>query len=162
MESGAGLVQKSAWHCSVLHNWDAFATSLQAPRRQEAATGGVRPGTSEQCPEDNRSGSVCSWGVLRASHVNRVTLEHFFIFFWLWVTTRSQSSLAEDQDRLQECVGEMQSPRGKRESEWASARECAQNREFSQIELSRVERKTSKGTRRSNENVAHKSITFLI
>ena len=60
MESGAGLVQKSAWHCSMLHQWDAFATSLQAPRQQEAATGGVRPGTSEQCPEDNRSGSVCS------------------------------------------------------------------------------------------------------
>jgi len=60
MESGVELMQKSAWHCSVLHNWDAFATSLQAPRRQEAATGGVRPGTLEQCPEDNRSVSVCS------------------------------------------------------------------------------------------------------
>ena len=56
----------------------------------------------------------------------------------------------------------MQSPRGKRESEWASARECAQNREFSRIDWSRVGAKTSKGTWMSNENVAHKSITFLI
>ena len=59
-------------------------------------------------------------------------------------------------------VGEMQSLRGKRESAWASARECARNREWSRIERSRVGRKTSKGTRRSSENVAHKSITFLI
>ena len=62
----------------------------------------------------------------------------------------------------EKCVGEMQSPRGKRESEWASARECTQNREFSRIDRSRVGAKTSKGTRMSNENVAHKSITFLI
>ena len=81
MESGVELVQKSAWHRGMLHNWNAFATSLQAPRRQEAATGGVRPGTLEQCPEDNRGGSVCSCGVLSMSHANHVALEHFLFSF---------------------------------------------------------------------------------
>ena len=60
---------------------------------------------------------------------------------------RSQSSLAADQDRLQECVGEMQSLQGKQESPWASARECAKPR----VELNRAELSRNKNIKRNPE-----------